>query len=358
VHISLFDYTLPQSLIAQTPAIPRDSSRLLVLDRQTGAIVHSKFSDIGHFLTDRDVLVLNTSKVFPARLFAKKQTGGTVEVFLLKFIPQSVSTVTRWKVMRKGKLLEGDMLSFGTLAAKVVSVEEKFSILEFLCSEIEFWVFLETLGHTPLPPYIHSTGTENTIREQYQTVYSKERGSVAAPTAGLHFTKELLDSLSSRGIQIEEVTLHVGAGTFLPIKTDDITKHKIHHEYFSVDPETVDRLNAAKKAGKRIISVGTTSTRVLETLATKEGVLRTNNLSGETNLFIYPPYKFNFVDGLITNFHLPQSSLLSLVSAFVSVPNTSQEFTSFSESIVGKAYQEAIEKEYRFYSFGDASLMV
>lgn len=355
---SLFNYQLPKSLIANSPAKPRDHSRLMVIDRKTGKISHHKFFEIEKYLSSNNVLVLNKTKVFPARIFGKKTTGGKVEILLHKNIDKFT-----WEALTKPGLKVGQIISFKGGFFKVLERNDELSIIKFDISKDLLIERLRKIGVTPLPPYIHSTETERKIRKEYQTVYAADLGSVAAPTAGFHFTDELLDKLKKKGIQVEYVTLHVDMGTFAPVKTKTLEEHKIHEEEYFVDGKTLIRLNQAKKTGKRIIGVGTTSTRVLESLAiencARSGAfyLKTEN-SSSTNLFIYPPYKFKFVDAIITNFHLPSSTLLALISAFVSYPNTKEKFKSFNSSIVGKAYKKAIEEKYRFYSFGDACLII
>lgn len=352
MNISDFDYDLPKNLIANSPAVPRDSSQLLKIDRKTGQISHHIFRDIAEMLGSNDVLVLNKTKVFPARFFGKKTTGGKIEVLLIEEVKRGI-----WKALTKPGLKIGQTVTFKGASFKGVGHEEQTVLLKTDLDKIELLNLLQEFGTTPLPPYIRNTDPETELRVKYQTVYAEKTGSVAAPTAGFHFTTKLLAKLKSLGVQIEYVTLHVGLGTFAPVKTEKLEDHPMHFEYFEVEKEVVERLNNAKKAGKSIVAVGTTTTRVLETLAIKN--------SGSTNLFIYPPYKFKFVDALITNFHLPKSTLLCLVSAFVSSPNLpagrqaqKEKFIDFKSSLIGKAYLEAIEKNYRFYSFGDACYIV
>ena len=355
MDISQFDYTLPKNLIANSPAVPRDHSRLMIIDRKDGKITHHKFFEIENYLGPNDVLVLNKTKVFPARFFANKETGGKIEVLLIEEVKRGI-----WKAMTKPGLKDGQSITFKDRVFKAVEHDEQTVLLKTDVEKIELLNLLEKYGHTPLPPYIHSKDTESELRKEYQTVYAKITGSVAAPTAGFHFTEELLEKLKNKGVQIEFVTLHVGLGTFTPVKTKRLEDHPMHFEYFEVEKDVTKRLNKAKSAGKRIVSVGTTTTRVLETLASDKVRLcqLAGNLKGSTNLFIYPPYKFKFVDALITNFHLPKSTLLCLVSALVSYPNTGEKFESFDKSLMGKAYNEAIKNKYRFYSFGDACLIL
>lgn len=345
MKISQFEYHLPLERIAHSPTSPRDEAKLLMLNRNTNEISHKQFSDLPDILTSNDVLVFNDTKVIPARLAGKKSTGGLVEIFLVTKVSDDT-----WECLHRGKLLVGQTVYFDSVQAVIISKSEQMITLKFDKAGSELDSFIDIHGSIPLPPYIHSPESEAVRREEYQTVYAQAEGSIASPTAGLHFTNELIEKLTKKGIQIEYITLHVGLGTFLPIKETDITKHKMHSEHYILSSETATRLNEAKKNGKSIIAVGTTTTRVLESQ------FKTNELvagHGSTDIFIYPPYKFLFLDGLITNFHLPHSTLLSLVSAFVSEPNTSHKFTSFQESGVGMAYTEAIQNDYRFYSFGD-----
>ncbi len=342
MDLSLLDYRLPSELVAQTPASPRDHSRLLVVDRKSKNIQHKNFYQIADLLSSNDVLVFNKTKVFPARLFGKKESGKNIEILLLEEKESGI-----WTAIRKGKVQVNDKIYFGKLETKVMKIADYEIYLDFALPRQKVLTKLSEIGQTPLPPYIHSKGSEKDIRQKYQTIYAEVEGSVAAPTAGLHFTNELINKLKAKNIQLEYLTLHVGLGTFLPIKDQDITKHKMHSEHFEVDQNTYDRLITAKKNGKRIIAVGTTTTRVLESVFPQK-------LTGETNIFIYPEYKFKFVDALITNFHLPKSTLLALISAFVCYPNTNDKFKNFNESLMGRAYQEAIHNKYRFYSFGDS----
>ncbi len=347
LNLSQFDYSLPKHLIAQKPVSPRDRSRLLVLNRNTGSINHKSFFEIRNALGKNDVLVMNNTKVFPARVMAKDIRGRDTEFLLTKKLRGRT-----WEALRRGKVRVNDVFNFAGVNFKVSENKGETVVIEFPISSESLFQKLYLKGVTPLPPYIQPSKKEHEIRKLYQTVYAKKTGSIAAPTAGFHFTGRLIKNLTQKGVQIEYVTLHVGLGTFLPIKTADITKHHIHSESFEVDPETAKRLNKAKSLGKRLVAVGTTTTRVLETLADQNSQFYIHN--GQTDLFIYPPYKFKFVDALITNFHLPRSTLLALVSTFVSTPNTTHEFQEFTDSVMGKAYAEAIQKNYRFYSFGDA----
>lgn len=329
-------------IIANVPTSPRDHSRLMVVDKHSGTITHSRFDHLLDYLTKDDVLVFNQTKVFPARLFGKKESGGQVEILLLKKLESGL-----WQTISKpGLKLNQKIILTEKIWATAVSLNSdqtlnlKFSSHTRTVLEGELF----SLGQTPLPPYIHSPHSEKEIKKEYQTVYAKTAGSAAAPTAGLHFTNRLLNKLKEKGIQTEFVTLHVGLGTFKPVKVENLKTKTLHIEDFIIDSATAQRLNQAKKEGKRIIAVGTTTTRVLETCAKNNQLIPH---SATTNIFILPPYKFKFVDALITNFHLPSSSLMYLVSAFVKKP-----------SIIQNAYQTAEKMDYRFYSFGDAMLLI
>ncbi len=334
-----FYYELPPELIAQTPAEPRDCSRLLVYDRVTDRIEHRIFRDICQYLRKGDVLVVNNTKVLPARLYARTEHGGHVEVLLLKRL-----VIDKWEVLVKpGKkcrigtrLVVSDKLSL-TVEGITDSGER---IVKFDCKGV-FEEVLDEVGSMPLPPYIHEKLKD---KNRYQTVYAKTDGSAAAPTAGLHFTPELLQKIKDMGVEVVEVLLHVGLGTFRPVKEDVITDHKMHSEYYSVSEAAAQKLNAAKAEGRRIIAVGTTSVRTLESATDENGVVRAE--SGNTSIFIYPPYKFKCVDALITNFHLPESTLIMLVAALTG-----------REKIL-QIYGEAVERGYRFFSFGDACLIL
>lgn len=330
-----FYYNLPKELIAQTPLPIRHASRLLVFDRKKNSITHSKFSDLKKFLNEGDLLVINKTRVIPARLFAHKKTGGKVEVLLLKQI-----NITQWEVLVGGKrIFRGKELSFSNnLSCRILEeLEGSRRIIEFNQPVEEF---LEEIGEMPLPPYIHERLDD---QERYQTIYAEETGSAAAPTAGLHFTRELIQELKNNGINFAEITLHVGLDTFAPVTEENIEDHLIHSEWCEIDVENAEKINATKSENKRVIAVGTTSVRTLESAAADE---RTKAISGPTTLFIYPGYQYQIVDGLITNFHLPQSTLLMLVSAFAGKEN------------VMRCYEEAIKERYRFYSFGDAMLIL
>lgn len=351
-----FDYYLPSKLIAQEPASPRDSAKLMVIDRKLQKIENLLFRNIEGILGKSDVLVFNETKVIPARLYGKKDTGGKVEVLLVSNLGKG-----SWLAMTTPGVKDNQTIFFNNFSAKVVGHKDNLVILIFNISPLKLNKKILKYGKTPLPPYIFSKKSEQLLRKRYQTVYAKLPGSIAAPTAGFHFTNRLIKKLKSKGVQIEFVDLSVGLGTFLPVKTEDLEKHKMHSESFSLDKKTAEKLNLAKIKGKRIISVGTTTTRVLETCAVYDPKSKNYKVEAkktETDIFIFPPYKFKFVDGLITNFHLPKSTLLALVSALVSYPNTNSKFSSFRESLIGKSYKKAIKKGYRFYSFGDASLII
>lgn len=331
-----FDFELPEELIAQHPIKKRDQSKMLVLNRKTGDLEHKIFSDILSYLKPGDTLVLNDTKVIPARLFGEKvATSAHIEILLLKNTEKD-----NWECLVKPakRVKVGTIISFGAglLKAKCTSIgEEGIRELEFIYEGV-FYEILDKLGTMPLPPYIREQLSE---QDRYQTVYAKNIGSAAAPTAGLHFTNELLEKIKEKGINICYVTLHVGLGTFRPVNVEDVTKHTMHSEYYTMSKEVAIELNKAKKEGRRIIAVGTTSTRTLETIIKKYGSFQ--ECSGWTNIFIYPGYEFGAIDGLITNFHLPKSTLIMLVSAF-----SNKEF-------IMNAYQEAIKNNYRFFSFGD-----
>ncbi len=357
-----FDYTLPEERIAQQPLSPRDQSKLLVLDRHSQKIEHHHFFELPQLLQSHSptqfVLVRNNTKVLPARIFGKKSTGGEVEILLIKRHTLNPQGET-WECLTKPGLKPGQKIGFAdsSLSAICTDRDNYTRLIQFNQAGSVLFETLYQIGHTPLPPYIEwNTQDEPQLRKVYQTIYAKYEGSVAAPTAGFHFTDNLNRQLLDQGVEIEEVTLHVGLGTFLPVKETNISHHLMHSEWFELQPEVATRLNQAKQAGKKIISVGTTTTRVLETCSDTDGHLKPQ--SGETEIYIYPPYQYKFIDGLITNFHLPKSTLLMLVAAFVSAPNTQFSFTDFKSSSVGKAYQVAIEEKYRFYSFGDSMLII
>ena len=337
-----FWYDLPKELIAQEPADPRDSARLLCLGRESGQIEHHIFHDLPDFLQPGDLLVVNNSKVLPARLVGPKvPTGAVCEVLLLHQVKGDT-----WECLAKpGKRLQpGTVVSFGdgTLTATIDStMEDGNKYVTFHYDTETLYEKLDEFGKMPLPPYITKQLED---QSQYQTVYAKELGSAAAPTAGLHFTPELMEKIKAKGVEIAEVTLHVGLGTFRPVKEDEISDHKMHTEWYSVSPETAQKINDTHAAGHRVIAVGTTSCRTLESVAARYGEIRA--CSGDTDIFLYPGVEFHCIDGLITNFHLPESTLIMLVSAFCGYENTMH------------AYKVAVEEKYRFFSFGDAMLIV
>ncbi len=338
MKLSDFMYDLPEERIAQTPVEPRDHSRLMVIHRDTGEIEHRHFYDIIEYLNPGDCLVINETKVIPARLYGERPTGGACEVLLLKQLGPK-----RWETLvRPGKKLKpGAEVVFGDgrLRCRVMETTDVGGrIVEFEC-EGSFEAALDALGEMPLPPYIHEKLED---RDRYQTVYARQDGSAAAPTAGLHFTPELMDRIRQKGVDIVPVLLHVGLGTFRPVKVENIEEHEMHSEYFEVTPQAAERINAARQSGGRIIAVGTTSVRTLESAA-EDGRLVAKR--GDTNIFIKPGYRFQLVDALITNFHLPGSTLIMLVSAL------------WDRERILAAYRIAVEEEYRFFSFGDAMLI-
>lgn len=332
-----FKYNLPIELIAQTPLKTRSASRLLVLNSDTGETKHKHFTDILEYLNKDDTIVLNNTRVIPARIFGKREgSEGKIEILLLKELEKD-----NWECLVKParKLQKGSEISFGDglLKANVCDIiEDGIRILKFEYDGI-FNEILDIVGTMPLPPYITEILKE---QERYQTIYSKIKGSAAAPTAGLHFTDELLEKIEEKGINIVYVTLHVGLGTFRPVKVEDVETHKMHSEYYEIDQRTCDIINETKKRGSKIIAVGTTSCRVLESATDENGIIHSQKT--DTSIFIYPGYKFKMIDSLITNFHLPESTLIMLVSALA------------SKDTILNAYEEAVEKEYRFFSFGDA----
>ncbi len=336
MKVSEFNYDLPEELIAQHPIEKRDESRLMVLNRKNQTIEHRKFKDIIEYLEPGDCLVRNNTKVIPARLYGKKETGANVEFLLLNQIQGDI-----WEVIvRPGnKLHIGAKVFFGQgiLEAEILDVMPGGTRKVQFSYQGIFNEILDRIGLMPLPPYIHEELKE---KDRYQTVYAKYEGSAAAPTAGLHFTPELLKSIEKKGIEIANVTLHVGIGTFRPVKEETVENHHMHSEHYYIKKEDVDKINQAKQNGKRVIAVGTTSCRVLETIADEKG--RVKETEGDTQIFIYPGYHFKILDGLITNFHLPQSTLLMLVSALA------------GKEYIMKAYEEAVKEKYRFFSFGDA----
>lgn len=336
MKVSEFNYDLPEELIAQVPIDKRDESRLMVLDKKEETINHKVFKDIIDYLQPGDCLVRNNTKVIPARIYGKKETGANVEFLLLNNIEGDI-----WEtIVRPGnKLHVGTKVIFGDGLLKA----EILDIMPGGTRKVKFYYdgifneILDKIGLMPLPPYIHEELKE---KDRYQTVYAKYNGSAAAPTAGLHFTPELLKQIEDKGIKIANVTLHVGIGTFRPVKETEVEKHEMHSEHYYIKAEDVEKINNTKKNGGRIIAVGTTSCRVLESVADENGLLK--ETEGDTKIFIYPGYKFKCIDGLITNFHLPQSTLLMLVSALA------------GKDYIMKAYNEAVKEKYRFFSFGDA----
>ncbi|WP_106763144.1 tRNA preQ1(34) S-adenosylmethionine ribosyltransferase-isomerase QueA [Pseudoruminococcus massiliensis] len=336
-----FYYDLPEELIAQTPLEPRDSSRLMILHKKTGEIEHRHFYDILDYLNEGDCLIMNDSRVLPARIYGvKDETNANVEFLLLNCIEGK-----KWEALAKpGKRAKiGTSFSFGDglMHCKVIDIlDDGNRILEFEC-EGNFYENLDKLGQMPLPPYIHEKLKD---KERYQTVYSREIGSAAAPTAGLHFTKELMKKAQEKGVKIGFVTLHVGLGTFRPVKVDDVTKHKMHSEHYDMSEETATLINETHRNGGRVFCVGTTSCRTVESVAKREGEIKASD--GMTDIFIYPGFEFKAMDCLITNFHLPESTLIMLVSAFAGYDN------------IMNAYNTAVAEKYRFFSFGDAMLIV
>lgn len=337
MKVEEFDYCLPEELIAQTPIKQRDASRLMVLDKKNGELVHKHFYDIIDYLNPGDTLVLNDTKVLPARLIGEKvSTKAVIEVLLLKNKEGDT-----WECLVKParRIHVGDVVSFGDGLLKLTCTEVKDEGIRVFDASYEgiFYELLDKLGTMPLPPYIHEKLED---KDRYQTVYAKEIGSAAAPTAGLHFTEELLERIKEKGINVVYLTLHVGLGTFRPVKVEDVTKHKIHSEFYSLSKSVADILNKTREDGKRVIAVGTTSTRTLETVYEKFGEFREDN--GFTDIFIYPGKEVKCIDGLITNFHLPKSTLIMLVSAIAGKDN------------ILNAYNTAVKEKYRFFSFGDA----
>ena len=344
MNVSDFDYNLPEELIAQVPIEKRDESRLMVLNRDKQTMEHKKFKDIIDYLEPGDCLVRNNTKVIPARIYGRKETGAHVEFLLLNNIEGDI-----WEcIVRPGnKLHIGTKVLFDENSTKALLEAEILDIMPGGTRKVKFvynGIFneiLDKIGLMPLPPYIHEELKE---KDRYQTVYARYEGSAAAPTAGLHFTPELLKRIEEKGVQIANVTLHVGIGTFRPVKEEKVEDHEMHSEHFYIKQEDVEKINNAKKNGKRIIAVGTTSCRVLETIADENGMVK--ETEGDTKIFIYPGYKFKCLDALITNFHLPQSTLLMLVSALA------------GKEYILKAYNEAVKERYRFFSFGDAMFIM
>lgn len=341
MKVADFNYELPKELIAQHPYDKRDEARLMVLDKKKELIEHKVFKDVINYLNPGDCLVINNTKVIPARLYGKKDTGANVEFLLLKRIEGDT-----WEAMvRPGnKLKPGSKVVFGNGLLKATILE----VLEGGNRKVEFeydGIFneiLDQIGLMPLPPYITEASRED--NEKYQTVYAKYEGSAAAPTAGLHFTEELLEKIKEKGIEVANVTLHVGIGTFRPVKVETVEEHEMHSEHYYIKKEDADKINKAKLNGNRVIAVGTTSCRVLESVADEKGLVK--EIEGDTSIFIYPGYKFKCIDSLITNFHLPESTLIMLVSSLA------------GKDFIMKAYNEAVEKKYKFFSFGDAMIIL
>ncbi len=341
MKLSDFDYCLPAELIAQTPLEKREGSKLLVIDRKDGTIQHNNFFHIVDYLSSDDVLVYNDTKVFPARLVGENDKGSKIELLLIEPLNENI-----WLCMVKPgkKAKSGSVIYFqdNLLQCKIrKSTEEGYREVEF-SYEGDLWEIINKIGITPLPPYIKrdSNQLESFDRTHYQTVYAEKRGSSAAPTAGLHFSEELLNTIAQKGVSLASITLHIGPGTFQPVKVEDVTKHKMHPEWFYISQKTANTINEEKKSGKRIIAVGTTTVRALESTSDEDGFIKP--LESSTRLMIVPGYKFKVIDALITNFHLPKSTLLMLVCAFA------------GKDLIFHAYQEAINRKYRFYSYGDA----
>ena len=349
MKLSDFDYYLPKDLIAQTPEKYRDASRLMVLDRSSKSIQHARFSDIVSLIRPGDLIVANDTRVIPARLYGKKRTGGWVEVFLLRTVA-GADNRHLWECLLKSRTrvdVASELQFTDELSCRVVGRTGKGTWLVHFDNTGDFTLALERAGRTPLPPYIQRSRTsthDHYDRERYQTVYARVSGAVAGPTAGFHFTPELMDAIRHRGASFTFVTLHIGYGTFQPIRTETVEEHRMHAEYFHVSDETARQVTEAIAQKRRIIAVGTTTTRVLETLTSPDGSMASGE--GMTDLFIYPGYVFKAVSALITNFHLPRSSLLLLVCAFA------------GRDFVLEAYAEAVQKNYRFYSYGDAMMIL
>jgi S-adenosylmethionine:tRNA ribosyltransferase-isomerase len=352
LKLSDFDYELPQELIAQYPAPSRESSRMLVLNRGTGEIVHADFRHIASFMEPRDVLVLNNTKVINARLFGRKRTGGKIEIFLLETAGEDEYKAL---IRPSDRIKEGDQITFDGSELKAYIIKKKAggSLVRFSSQWGNIDDLLKKTGNVPLPPYIKRS-TEKLDSERYQTVYAEKEGATASPTAGLHFTKEILEEIKKKGIKVVYVTLHVNYGTFAPVRVEDIEDHKMHSESFELIQKAADEINSVKANGGRVFAVGTTSCRVLETCARQVTRSPGHQVTrykleakkGKTDLFIYPAYKFKIVDALLTNFHFPKSTLLMLVSAFA------------GKDLIFKAYEEAIARKYRFFSYGDCMLII
>lgn len=353
VRVEDFDYHLPEEMIANSPASPRDAAKLMVIERETHSFKHQRFNELTAALGENDVVVINQTKVFPARLMGKKSTGGSVEILLLAEGPGG-----NWEALSKPGLAEGAEIWFSDKLTGVVlkgNNAEGVLLIKFSLIGERLQRAIDLIGLVPLPPYIKNSEPDSKLRQDYQTVYANEWGSAAAPTAGMHFTRATLKKMADEGVGIIPITLHVGLGTFQPVTDDHVKRGKLHTERFCINRQSAEQLIKAKQKGKKIIAVGTTSLRALESAAQiQDGKLTFMTDWQETEVFIRPPYKFKVADSLITNFHLPKSSLLMLVSAFVSKPNTPEEFESFQKSLMGEAYRLAIKENYRFFSFGDA----
>lgn len=364
LSLNKFDFNLPKEQIAQTPIQPRDHSKLLIFNRFSQKITEKNFYDLDKIIDENYFIIRNNSKVIKARLYGHKATGGKVEIFLIKNINKQKNI---WQCLTKpGLKINQKVLFFNEKNPKkqqlegVIIKKDKENLIHFNYSLKKFWNEVEEIGHTPLPPYIKTQDSQK-IHQQYQTTYANQTGSVAAPTAGLHFTKALDCKLINQGIDIADLTLHVGLGTFLPVKTDNITDHKMHSEEFIITKEIADQINENIIKGKKILSVGTTTLRALESSnyfdkKYQKFLVKPNQT--ETEIFIYPPFQFKIVNSLITNFHLPKSTLLMLVASLLSQPNTKEKFQDLKSSALGKIYQFAIENNYRFFSFGDAMLIL
>lgn len=351
MRVEDFDYDLPKELIAQAPVSPRDAAKLMVVDRQTGVRQGITFQTWPKWLTPQDVVVINQTKVFPARLGGRKTTGGAVELLLLEEVTRG-----EWQALSQPGLPLGAEIEFeGGVSGKVLVSNDEDGRLTIKFSLVgdRLWRFVEAKGQVPLPPYIHSLLPEVKLRQEYQTVYATETGSAAAPTAGMHFTRSSLKHLVDQGVEVIPITLHVGLGTFMPVKQSQLETGKLHQERYRITKQAAERIMAAKNAGKRIIAVGTTTARTLESAFREGAVTELMSEWQTTDLFIKPPYQFKMVDSLITNFHLPKSSLLMMVTALVSAPNTTAPFRGFEQSLMGHVYKQAMAEKYRFYSFGD-----
>ncbi len=345
---SAFDYQLPQNFIAQTPAQPRDHAKLMLVNRQTGQISHHHVYDLPRLISSQYTLVVNNTKVFPARLFGKKTSGGKVEILLL----EKKSATTYLAITKPGLKPQQIVLLQSGTTLTCTHQNGRLRTLRFSLSGNKLNLLLHQIGKTPTPPYIKKMISDPNL---YQTIYAKYGFSAAAPTAGLHFTPSLFQKLkTSHGVH--ELTLNIGLGTFLPVKTEDITQHQMHRENYTITAHLAQQLNYLKTKGRKILAIGTTTTRALESNVNEKSELQAK--SEYTDIFIYPPYRFRFVDALLTNFHLPKSTLLMMVAAFTSYPNTSKPFKTYHQSLIGQAYEEAKKHHYRFFSFGDAMLIL